>query len=220
MKEKNKAFTWSYSSGQLTASKFIGYIFGIICIPFSVIAVMTVPPFGIILLLVNIFVIWFAHHCSNQLKRMKQLGIKTFSDYLVKAGFVQSMEIGKLKIDETNKRWAIETPGELRIHDFSEIRDVEIVQNGEVYKSSGGIFRSVVGGITFGLAGAVVGATTAKKSQTVSNLSVVIRLNNLQCPTEKIDFISSATKTDSTMFRMLYESAEKTASTLLTMKNM
>ena len=69
---------------------------------------------------------------------------------------------------------------------FSELEEYRIEKVGEktITKTKGGITRAVVGGATFGLAGAIVGASTAKqetvKKGGVPILYLDLNLNGLK----------------------------------------
>lgn len=59
------------SNKNLRISRFLGGFFGVIISPFSIIAAITVPFIGIIMLAVNVFLIWYAIQCAKELKRRK-----------------------------------------------------------------------------------------------------------------------------------------------------
>lgn len=103
-------------------------------------------------------------------------------------GFTKTKEFCGLVIDQEHKKWAVvpdvyTTP---YIHDFSDLVDFKLVENGVEYKSSGGVTRALIGGALFGAAGAVVGASTASNKQGVSNMYLAIITNDFDRPTEKI----------------------------------
>lgn len=126
------------------------------------------------------------------------------------AGLSITKTVGDLKIDENAKLWAIARPGAgMRLHKFSDIIDVEIIENGEKYKSQGGVLRSVVGGVAFGAVGAIVGASTANRVRSISNLSVVVYLSDLDCPVEVIGLLTAQTKIDSFVYRSLQAHAQQ-----------
>lgn len=72
------------------------------------------------------------------------------------------------------------------VFNFSELEEYRIEKVGEktITKTKGGITRAVVGGATFGLAGAIVGASTAKqetvKKGGVPILYIDLNLNGLK----------------------------------------
>ncbi|WP_085833840.1 hypothetical protein [Clostridium merdae] len=59
------------SNKNLKISRFLGWLFGIIISPFSIIAAITVPFIGIVLLALNVLLIWYAIQSSKELKRRK-----------------------------------------------------------------------------------------------------------------------------------------------------
>lgn len=61
------------SGKNLVATKFLGWIFGVILSPFSIVAAITVPVVGIILLALNAFMIWVAIQSSKELKLRKTI---------------------------------------------------------------------------------------------------------------------------------------------------
>ena len=69
------------------------------------------------------------------------------------------------------------------VFNFSELEEYRIEKVGEktITKTKGGITRAVVGGATFGVAGAIVGASTAKQESVkkggVPVLFIVLNLN-------------------------------------------
>lgn len=70
--------------------------------------------------------------------------------------------------------WRVFTP----IHKFSEVISYEnqnVIEQKQIVetKKKGGIGRAVVGGALFGVAGAVVGASTAKTDTTVTNVEML-----------------------------------------------
>jgi hypothetical protein len=134
-------------------------------------------------------------------------------------GYKVTKRIGSILIDEENKKWAV-CNSKNGIHNFSDISSVEIKENGQKYKSQHGIIRAVVGGAVFGAVGALAGAGSAHRAQTISHLSVDIYLKDFDCPLETVPLISSATKTDSFLYKSAYENIQKMAATLTIMQNM
>lgn len=137
-------------------------------------------------------------------------------------GLTVTKKIGSLLIDENKRKWAIAVLGSSKqqIHNFSDIASVEITENGEKYQSQHGIMRAVAGGTVFGAVGALVGAGTAKKTRTVSHLSVDILLNNLNCPMESIVMIRDATKTDSYVYQKAYDNVKQMSAALMVMQRL
>lgn len=98
----------------------------------------------------------------------------------------------------------------LTIHDLDSIRGYEIVENGGSV-TSGGLGRAAVGALTFGGAGAIVGAITGKKHSTsiIDSLQVKILMADIETPVLFIDLISSKTKRTSIIYKTAVKEAEK-----------
>ena len=79
---------------------------------------------------------------------------------------------------------------------FSKIIGCEIITDSEV---TGGVGRAVVGGVIAGGAGAIVGATTAKKH--IMSCSLVIYKNTIKDPTITLNLINTKTKTTDDVYR-------------------
>lgn len=93
----------------------------------------------------------------------------------------------KMIFDEPNKKIIyFEDSNSPKIIMFEDIIGCEIRENGAV---TGGIGRAVVGGLIGGGAGAVVGATTAKKK--VTSYQLAILCDSLQSPEIICDILSS-----------------------------
>lgn len=129
-------------------------------------------------------------------------------------GFSATKKLGVFWIDTVHKKWLLSDWDSFEVHDFSEIIDAEIIEDGTKFKSQHGVFRSVVGGAMFGLTGAVVGASTAKKAELVNNLGVNIYTKNIARPVETISLITTETKTDSVKYRLAMEQAREIAATV------
>lgn len=135
------------------------------------------------------------------------------------SGFNTTKKIRDLVVDEPNQKWMLCSSKNPIIHDFSEISSVEITENGQKYKSQHGVMRAATGGIVFGTVGALVGAGTASKAQTISHLSVDIYLKSISNPLETALFITSPVKTDSLIYKKAYETVQQMVATLTAMKN-
>lgn len=135
--------------------------------------------------------------------------------------FLKTKDIwGYIYLDETNKKWTIPIGSfkkridENRIYSFSDILNVELIEDGNSI-SKGGIGRAIVGGALFGGVGAIVGATTGHKHrQTCSKLQIKITLKNLNIPIEYISLINTETKKDSFTYKHNIGIAEQIFSVL------
>jgi hypothetical protein len=130
---------------------------------------------------------------------------KTPVDELINKDFVTTKIVkGYLEIYENNRKWSLtESSGRTRFYDYDDILSFELLEGGETI-TSGGLGRVVIGGLTFGAAGAIVGGITGgKKSKSVcESLVIKISINNLQNPTAYIKFINTATKKSSYIYKL------------------
>lgn len=79
---------------------------------------------------------------------------------------------------------------------FSQIIGSQVLEDAEI---RGGVGRAIAGGFLAGDAGAIVGASTAKKS--VTSFIVRIQTNNIHKPAYDIPLISSCVATDSKKYK-------------------
>jgi len=138
----------------------------------------------------------------------------------VQNGIAPTRKLGDFWVDETSKKWAVGYYGGCsKVYNFSDIVDFELVENGNNYKSKGGLTRSIIGGLAFGVAGAVVGATTAKKQTTINQLAINIFVSDISNSLVTINFISSETKTDGFVYQSVLSLAKQTIATLTAIRN-
>lgn len=130
---------------------------------------------------------------------------------------------GILYIDESKKLWAI--PQGIfnnkikEVHEYSDILSYEIVEDGNSI-SKGGVGRAIVGGLLFGGVGAIVGGVTGHKSKaTCTKLEVIIKLNSMSKPLEKITLISTETRKDNLLYSAAIKRAQEIAAILEIMCN-
>lgn len=114
-------------------------------------------------------------------------------------GYTTTKQLSTLYIDEYKKAWYV--IGCNRVYHYSEILDFSVNENGIKYKSNGGVLRAAVGGATFGLTGAVIGATTASRTSTVNSLTVEIIVNDPSAPLITMYLLTNETKTTSFLYR-------------------
>jgi len=97
--------------------------------------------------------------------------------------FNTTHQYGDFKVDENTMRFIVSYyTGTSRAYHISEVSGWELVEDGQRYKSEGGVFRAVVGGALFGGTGALIGAATAKRTSSVSSLQVNIYTTDLETP--------------------------------------
>lgn len=97
--------------------------------------------------------------------------------------FNTTHQYGDFKVDKNAMRFIVSYyTGTSRAYHISEVSGWELVEDGQHYKSEGGVLRAVVGGALFGGTGALVGAATAKRTPSVSRLQVNIYTTDLDTP--------------------------------------
>ncbi len=153
----------------------------------------------------NIILIKAQNRAKNTLKKIWESKYKT------------TKKLGNLYVDENAKKWYVF--GYNRVYNYSDILDFEISENGTKYKSKGGVTRSVVGGLTFGVAGAVVGASTAKRVTTVNSMNINITVDNPQNPLVTIVIICSEVNTSSITYKNSVQLANQIISQLTYMQS-
>lgn len=104
-------------------------------------------------------------------------------------------------IDDTQKKIAIREKEKVSIYDYEDILGYEVQEDGESI-AQGRMGSALVGGLVFGMAGAVIGsAGSRKQTNKCSDLSLVIFLNNLSVPKETIKFILAPTDKTSAAYK-------------------
>ena len=167
--------------------------------------------FFILFLLVGLFIAY------NVLLIKVQNKAKNTFKKIWESKYKTTKKLGNLYIDENAKKWYVF--GYNKVYNYSDILDFEISENGTKYKSKGGITRSVVGGLTFGAAGAVVGASTAKRITTVNSMNINITVDNPQNPLVTIVIICSEVNTSSFTYKNSVQLANQIISQLTYMQS-
>lgn len=153
--------------------------------------------FFIILLVASIaFLVWYIPQVSKESKN-ELSRIKNECKYNETKRI--SIESLILSIDENSKQFYISAsflPTDIKVYHFSDIVDVQILQNKKVLAShktslTSAIGRGIVGAALFGGVGAIIGASTAKqKSNTeisLENIAISIVIKDLENPQIRID---------------------------------
>lgn len=153
---------------------------------------------------------------EHQKKKLMQESSKLYN-------FYPTHVYGDFLIESHSYRWMVSYyTGTSRVFHISEVTGWELVENGQRYKSEGGLFRSVVGGALFGGTGALIGATTANRVSTVSNLAVNIYTNDLNMPLIVVHCLhlqpGTSIRTDSTQYANACNNAHQIMSVLQAMK--
>lgn len=126
---------------------------------------------------------------------------------------------GDFLVESNTLRWMVATNDCVpKVHHISEVTGWELVENGQRYKSEGGLLRAVVGGALFGGTGAIIGASTAKRVAVVSNLSVNIYMKDLNEPIVVVPCLEHSVSTDSLQYSISCENAQHIIATLQAMQ--
>ena len=150
------------------------------------------------------------------MSRIQYNAKKRFKQNIIESGFTATKSAGSLCVDENNKKWWINREiGTPIFHDYNEILDFELVIDGEKLKTKGGFTRAIAGGLLFGGIGALIGAGTAKKQSTITQMyiNVILKGGNL----ERIPFITVETKVGSLSYNAIKETAEQAEAILTNM---
>ena len=126
-----------------------------------------------------------------------------------------------LFVDNTNKRWTVKTGRKqaVKIYSYSDLLEFEVYEDGDSI-AKGKIGSALVGGLLFGVAGAVIGSAGKKGiKNTCRVLQLRIKVNDLQRPEIVMNFINIETKKDSLVYRSNFEMAKNMAATLSFIQN-
>lgn len=136
-------------------------------------------PFGwviiwfVVIVIIMIYAVLLGEHQKERLMKRAE------EEY----DFNTTHQYGDFKVDEATLRFIVSYyTGTSRAYHISEISGWELIEDGQRYKSEGGVFRAVVGGALLGGTGALVGAATAKRTSSVSRLQVNIYTTDLDTP--------------------------------------
>lgn len=119
-------------------------------------------------------------------------------------------------IDDKNKSWAYQKNGGagLQKYKFSDLLSFEVYENGDsvMQGKAGG---AIIGGLAFGIVGAMVGSAGKRKvKNTCNSLQVRMTINDLQNPEIIIPFIKHEVQKSSFTYKKSLEAAKNLAATL------
>ncbi len=119
------------------------------------------------------------------------------------------------RINSSERKWAVVKNGLIQeFHNFDEILDYEVVENGRSL-ISGRAGAAAVGGLLFGATGAIVGSSMSKSNtEIISDLHIRICLDNLDDPQETVQIINSPVSKDSSEYMTATKICEKIVSVL------
>lgn len=125
----------------------------------------------------------------------------------------------KLIVDDTNKKFAITTGSNAKIYNYDDLLDFELQEDGTTV-ARGKSFATAVGAATFGVAGALVGASGKRKQDNFCTImQAVIRLNNLGNPQIIVPLISYKTNKETLQYKNAQSMANNLISTLTYIEN-
>ena len=173
---------------------------------------------------------WICPKCFSECCRHGNIKNMSISElqYIIKKrdenqtaveSFVPTKDLGVLKIDERTKTWMVQKRNAV-VHKYSDIASAELLEDGQTI-STGGLGMAAAGGLLFGGAGAIVGATRGKSSKTkCSRLEIKITLKTLEQPTETIVFIGGGAEFNKTglIYRTDFKTAQECMSALQIMQ--
>lgn len=93
----------------------------------------------------------------------------------------------------------------------------ELVVDGEKATSTGNTLNAIVGGVLFGVAGAVVGATSGKTVNTINSMYINVYTKQGRC--ERITFISYTIDKSTQIIQTKKRNAEETMALLYAIKS-
>lgn len=123
--------------------------------------------------------------------------------------FKPRKKVGKyFQLDDINRKWKAPTTKSKRAHDYAELVDYSLIEDGNSI-TSGSLGRAIAGGLAFGGLGAVLGGMTGKQKATCSKLQIMLTVNDIKQPTLFIDLLTYEVKKDSSVYKMYIEQAQE-----------
>jgi hypothetical protein len=121
-------------------------------------------------------------------------------------------------VDEQNHLWRTQDQFGLHkstIHRFEDIIDYELLEDGNL-QIKGGLGSALAGGLTFGAAGAIVGASVGKKKTTSNcfSMSIKITLNSMNAPVENVNLLQMKVSKTSVAYKKAFAQAQEILSLL------
>ncbi len=148
-----------------------------------------------------VYLIWYSgtpegkkqasEETDKQLRLKEQLNLPV--DF--KTALMFDGKMGRMALDTDSEKVAIFFEDKWKVFCYSEINDaeLEVKENGVTTTSSSrSLIGSAIGGLTFGVAGAVVGGlggkTTSSISKTIENVTLKISVTDITTPIYKVHF--------------------------------
>jgi hypothetical protein len=124
------------------------------------------------------------------------------------SGFTATKKFGGYIWFDDNHKWFVLPKGLItstidgcHVYQYKELLDYELLKDGSTI-TKGGLGKALVGGAVFGVAGAIVGATSKKTKQVCEKLQIKITTTNSDNPLLFINLISTETKKNSMTYRL------------------
>jgi len=119
-------------------------------------------------------------------------------------------------VDDENKKFAviIGRKGKIRVYNYNDLGAFELSEDGNSIVKGKGL-ATAVGGLTFGLLGALVGSSGKRKNEnTCTSLLVRMMVNDLDNPEVVIQFIVTETKKSSYIYTNAISESKNLIATL------
>lgn len=167
--------------------------------------------FCVVVIVIIVAIISGADQAEEKLAIMEASNqkIEASKKDLVSAGFQIEKEAKEpsgnfyLAIDPKNRRWVLVIPNlpHPYIYKFKELISYELVDDGETtYSSNAG--KALVGGLLFGAAGAVVGASSKKKVKTTcKDIHIDLNINVIKSPMQVLQINDEEISRDSELYK-------------------
>jgi len=145
------------------------------------------------------------------------------TDYLKSIGFTIHKQLKIYKhtifVDDFNKWFCISTKKSTKVYSFRDLLDFELNEDGASIMQ-GKTGASLLGGLTFGVAGAVIGSAGKRKSvETCNSMVVRIMVNSLQEPQIVIPLLSVEIKKNTMTYQSIKNKAKELAAMLMYIQN-
>ena len=127
------------------------------------------------------------NYANNNVKNSNDYGEQIKVIKINAEGFIKQ----QLIINETNKTFQYKIGDTLKTYNFSDVINYEVYENGKS-KVKGAAGRALIGGVFFGLAGAIIGGSASRKiDEKCTELKLIIRLNDLYNSQLIITYVST-----------------------------
>lgn len=152
---------------------------------------------------------------SKERKRQNNLEL----DALKKENFTINKVIyidtyNSIYIDDHHKRFAIGNRNSLTTFRYEELLGFSLIEDGNTISQSK-TMATVIGGLTFGVVGAIVGSSGKRKmTNTCNSLVVCIVVNDLEEPRRVLKLIENEVQKDSFIYKNNIEVANNIIATL------